>query len=549
MNNNEKYIAEISLNSSAGVGVMLTRTREPFRCIESLREYAFSKELPFLVWNVRDGWLKQTHTDNPDSPSKPDGQVDPYKALKRILDVDGGGSQKMDKGICVMHAVHHWIGKHPGILECLRHYVRDLSAFSSLRLIMVVPESETVPEELQHDIPVVDYLLPDKEEVSKIYDYVIESSTPEGQEVPEMYSKKQKDKIISSASGMTQMEVEVAVSKAIVENKPTKDSGKAWHDIDFESFNSTVLKAKTEIVKQSEVLELLEPLPMSEVGGLENYKEWIKLVADCLTPEAAEAGVDKAKGAVVVGPPGTGKTMLGKTTGTVLNRPLVRVDISKCFAGIVGQSEGKARSAIKQLEAMAPVVALIDEVDKALGGAHKGGGDSGVSQRVLGIFLTAMQESKADIFWILTANRVGNLPSEMLRKGRMDEVFAVLPPNRTEREAVFKIHLKKRKVDPSKVLGLDAAVDASKGYVSAEIEAAVKEAKKVSFQTGKPITGDSLCYQLKIMKPISEAFPEDFAAMEQWAKNNARNASLLEEEEQKPASQATASRIRKRSVL
>jgi len=548
MNNNEKYIAEISLNSSAGVGVILTRTREPFRCIESLREYAFSKELPFGIWNVRDGWIFHRHTDNPEVPLRGDGQVDPYKALKRILDVDGGGSAKMMNGVCVMHAVHHWVGKHPGIIECLRHYVRDLSSMPSLRLIMVVPESETVPDELQHDIPVVDYLLPDKDEVKRIYDYIIESSTPENQEVPELYTKRQRDEIISSASGMTQMEVEVALSKAIVENKPAKDSGRNWHDIPFESFNTTILKSKTEIVKQSEVLELMEPIPISEVGGLENYKDWIKLVADCLTPEAVEAGVDKAKGAVVVGPPGTGKTMLGKTTGTVLNRPLVRVDISKCFAGIVGQSEGKARSAIKQLEAMAPVVALIDEVDKALGGAHKGGGDSGVSQRVLGIFLTAMQESKADIFWILTANRVGNLPSEMLRKGRMDEVFAVLPPNRTEREAVFRIHLKKRKVNPDKVIGLNAAVDASRGYVSAEIEAAVKEAKKISYQTGKPITGDTLCHQLRIMKPISEAFPEDFAAMEQWAKNNARNASLTEEEEVKPQS-ASASRIRKRSVL
>lgn len=822
MNNNQKYISEVSLNSASGVGVMLTRTTEPFRCIHALRDYAFSKELPFYSWNVRDGWTATRANDNPDVKPKSDGQVDPYKALKRIMDVDGGGANAFDKGVCVMSGLHHWMGKHPAILECLRHYVADMSSLTNLRLILVVPESETVPEELQHDIPVVDFLLPDRDEVGSIYNYIIESSTPDNQEVPEMYNKRQVEKIVSSASGMTQMEIEVALSKAIVENKPSKDSNEPWHSIPFESFNSSILKSKTEIVKQSEVLELMEPIEMSQVGGLENYKEWINTVSNCLTPEAIEAGVDKAKGVVVVGPPGclgsgtelnyrrgsrnsgrkislrnlylkfngercssrgwdskvptylqsfdpetgmvryneiegvtesgvkhtlvlvtefgrrliltpnhpvltlgrgyvecsnlqigekiivrgsmkpskhevrygrkkrvvveglkfyssgwvktvkdgdkeysykrqhrarlviearmngmsydsyiralkedpyainlavignefvvhhidenpmnddvsnlvvmlkrdhdkehtdesnfkieytktdtvrsvkpygpvmtydiqmraplnnfltsdglivhnTGKTLLGKTTGTVLNRPLARVDISKCFAGIVGQSEGKARAAIKQLEAMAPVVALIDEVDKALGGAHKGGGDSGVSQRVLGIFLTAMQESKADIFWILTANRVGNLPSEMLRKGRMDEVFAVLPPNRAEREAVFKIHLKKRKVDPSKVSGLAAAIDASKGYVSAEIEAAVKEAKKVSFQSGKQITGDDLCHQLSIMKPISEAFPEDFAAMEQWAKNNARNASLSEDEEAivKPVVQRTRKR-------
>ena len=114
------------------------------------------------------------------------------------------------------------------------------------------------------------------------------------------------------------------------------------------------------MVKQSEVLELLPPVPMSEIGGLEVYKQWIETAPSCMTQEAVEAGVDKAKGIVAVGPPGTGKTLLGKATGIVLHRPLARVDISRCFAGIVGSSEQKARGAIKQLQAMAPIVALVD---------------------------------------------------------------------------------------------------------------------------------------------------------------------------------------------
>ena len=818
MDNHTKYQKAITLNSLAGVGVVFTRTREPFRCIQALREYAFSNGLPFGVWNVRDGWrLSSIHKIDPSM----DGITDPYKALKRILDLDNKGTNSWDRGIFVMHAVHHWLGKHPAITECLRHYVRDFSETQSLRLILVCPEGESLPVDLQHDIPVVDYDLPTKAELRKVYDFVLESSTPQNEEIPKMYSSKQVDMLLSSASGMTEMEAEMAFSKAIVENKPSKGD---WYEIDFSDFNATILKAKTEIVKQSEVLELLTPVPLKEVGGLENYKEWIKTVAHCLSPEAIEAGVDKAKGAVVVGPPGclskntqlsylrgkrnsgrrisllelykkfngittrtrkwdlskptklqsfdmetgkvvyneiekvidsgiklvvtlrtqsgktldltanhpiltanrgyvecsklergeeiivvgsmlpskhpvrygrkprvvieglkyyssgwektviqgdksykyrrqhrarlvvearmnsmdydayiialknnpesvhmktipnefivhhidenpmnddisnlcvmlkkehdsghndeskfnveytvldkvdrvistgktvktfdiqmkaplnnfavanglithnTGKTLLGKTTSTVLSRPLVRVDISKCFAGIVGQSEAKARSAIKQLEAMSPVVALIDEVDKALGGAHKGSGDAGVSQRVLGIFLTAMQESKADIFWILTANRVNNLPSEMLRKGRTDEVFAVLPPNRTEREAVFRIHLKKRKVDPDSVEGLDVAIEFSRGYVPAEIEAAVKEAKKVSFSEGRELTGEDLYTQIKMMKPISEAFPTDFEEMEHWARNNARNASISDEEQ---GSKCNAVKSRKRSI-
>lgn len=541
MRNHDKYQQEIALNSSAGVGVIFTRTREPFRCIEALKELAASQLLPFGVWNVRDGWKKLP--PNPTGKEKPDGMVDPYKALKLIMDVDGGGTARWEEGYYVMHAVHHWMGKHPGMIECLRHYVRDFSESSKLRLILVCPEGESLPEELIHDIPVVDYLLPDNAEVMDIYNDVLESVN-ENAEDTLVHNKRQLSTIVSSSSGMTQMEIEVALSKAIVENKP-KD-GALWKDVEFSKFNSTILKAKTEVVKQSEVLELMPSVPLREVGGLENYKEWIKTIAACITPEAIAEGVDKAKGVAVLGPGGTGKTLLGKVTGAVLGRPLVRVDVSKCFAGIVGQSEGKARSAIKQLEAMSPVVALIDEVDKALGGAHKGGGDSGVSQRILGIFLTAMQESKADIFWILTANRVNNLPSEMLRKGRMDEVFAVLPPNKKERKAIFEIHLRKRLIDPESVQGLDIAVELSKGYVSAEIEAAVKEAKKVSFQTGKEVSGHDLCKQLQMMKPLSEAFPEDFAEMQQWASNNARNASLTEEDEVEE--EVVRPKVRRRSI-
>ena len=543
MNNHETYKQQIALTSASGAGVIFTRTREPYRCIEALREWAASKALHLGVWNVKDGWMIDKH-DGADIVA--DGTVDSYKALRRLSTSD---STALGSGIYVMHAIHHWMGKHPGITECLRQYVRDFSQNKNIRLILVCPESEVLTDELSHDIPVVDYLLPDKEELREVLEYIIESSTPEGEEVPPMYSKSQRESLLSSVSGMTQVEAELAFSRAIVENKPDKESGKGWHDISFNKFNSTILRLKTDIVKQSEVLELLPSIKLSDVGGLENYKEWIQVVAACSSNEAIEAGVDKAKGVAVFGPSGTGKTSLGKATSTILRRPLVRVDISKCFAGIVGQSEGKARSAIKQLEAMSPVVALIDEVDKALGGAHKGGGDSGVSQRVLGIFLTAMQESKADIFWILTANRVRNLPSEMLRKGRLDEVFAVLPPNRVEREAVFKIHLRKRNVDADQIKDLDKAVALSKGYVSAEIESAVKEAKKLSFINQTPITGESLCVQLKAMKPISEAFPEDFQEMENWAKNNARNAShQLEDELETPVKQSPVKLVRKRDL-
>jgi len=177
-------------------------------------------------------------------------------------------------------------------------------------------------------------------------------------------------------------------------------------------------------------------------------------------------------------------------------------------------------------------VVLIDEIDKGLGGAHKGGGDSGVSKRVLGAILTAMQESSAPIFWIASANRTDGLPPELLRKGRFDEVFAVMVPNRVEREAILRIHLAKRgQAIPD---DLDLAISASKGYVGAEIEAGVKEAVKEAFVKGIEVSGSLVGEQLSCMKPLREAFPEDFAAMEEWALNNARAASVPVEDDETP---------------
>lgn len=535
--NSEKYQNEFGVLSASGVGVIATRTREPFRTIEALRDWAFAKDLPFGCWNVRDGWVKQGPTDDPEQVPPKDGTIDPYMAMQMILDVPGSGRSRWEEGVFVMHATHHWLEKHPGLIECIRHYVRDLPEIRNLRLVMIFPETFTMPDDLKHDVPTLDYSLPDAEERSEILSYIIESSVPEDEDTPEPFDGRELETLVASSGGMTQMEAETAFSKAIILQKPV------WPKPEFDTFNRVVLEAKTEIVKHSDVLEMMDAVPMDQVGGLEVYKEWIEVCARCFGPEARAFGVDAPKGAVCIGPPGTGKSLVGKATGAALNMPVVRFDASRIFAGIVGESEGRARGAIKMIEAMSPCVAFVDEIDKGLGGAHKGGGDSGVSQRVLGIILTAMQESKAQIFWMASANRTDGLPPELLRKGRFDEVFAILTPNRVEREAILSIHLAKRNQETPN--DIEVAIVASKGFVGAEIEAAVKEAVKKAFVTDGEVSGDSIAEELHHMRPLKDAFPEDFAAMEKWAELNARLSSLPVEEKETVAPVRKRKRTRK----
>lgn len=209
----------------------------------------------------------------------------------------------------------------------------------------------------------------------------------------------------------------------------------------------------------------------------------------------------------------------------MLGLPAIRFDVGRVFNSLVGSSEARVRAALKMVEAMAPCVLMIDEVDKAFQ-ANSGGGDSGVSQRVLGAILTWMQECQEAVFMIVTANRVNNLPSEFLRRGRLDEVFSVSVPGEEEREEIFKIHLRARRQNPDAV-DLAQAVERSSGYVPAELEAAVKDAVTVAFATQQPVTGELIAEQLGNMKPLSEAFAEDFQRMQTWAEQNARPANRL----------------------
>lgn len=550
MNTSDQYKTELSVLSRSGCGVMFTRTREPYRAMDAIKELAFAEAIPFGQWDAVNGWRISRPSDAPGAKPHAQKTLDPLAAMKWLMNVDGGWEPEgwQAPGFFVMHAIHPWLEKAPAMVELLRQYVRVFPTMSKkMRMVVIVPEHVNLPDELTHDIPTVDFDLPSIEEMSDLLQYIVGSSVPEGHAVPELYTRGERETISAAAGGLTQMEAELAFSRAIVENKSPEDS---IDSIPFDKFNGTVLDAKTEVVKQSEVLELMEPVDMSEVGGLDQLKEWIDNAACAFSEDAREFGVDAPAGIAAVGPPGTGKTLIGKAIASRLGQPLVKFDVSKCFGSLVGQSESRVRSALKQLEAMGRVTVLFDEIDKSLGGSHQGGGDSGVSKRVLGAILTFMQETKAPIFPIYTANRTDSLPPELLRKGRLDEVFAVMPPNKEEREAILRIHLRKRKQNVRKIKDIDVAVRASKGYVSAELEAAVKEAVKVAFVRKVEVTGKLIAEMLGEMRPLAEAFPEDFARMSEWAKNNARLASSSSEEEEVKAvpSMQEASAPRRRRI-
>jgi SpoVK/Ycf46/Vps4 family AAA+-type ATPase len=530
----QSYLDAYEILSASAVGVILTRTREPHRAEAALREWAFGRSpaRTFKNWNCIRGW-REIKPDVRSPAAVPDKSVDIYLALQKIADVQNNGASPWMEGVFVMHYPQWVLPKHGGVQQLLKEYSRDFTE-TKQRLVLIAPEGFTLPLELQNDILVLDFALPLKDELREVYDNVIDAALEtSGQKAP--YAEEEISMLLSSGAGMTEQEFETALSQSIITNKAQ------WPKVPIGALDAVVRRCKTDVVKRSEILELMPSVDMAEVGGLDLAKKWITKRQKCFSQEARDFGVDVPKGIAAIGPPGTGKSLLAKAISGLLSLPLIKFDVAKVFDKYVGGSESKAESALNQIEAMAPCVCLIDEIDKGGLDPKQGGGDSGTSMRVLGKILTRMQETKSPIFWVFTANRAHGLDPALLRKGRLDEVFAVLPPNKDERMQVLHIHLRKRKQNPAKVPDLDIAVEVSEGFVSAEIEAAVSEAILESFCDEVPVTGKLIAKQFGNMKPISIAFKEDFDYMKTWAEQNARMASS-------PDKQAGAVRVRRRSL-
>lgn len=530
MTSQEKYIQKLDDMFASAVSVVFTPSREPRRTVEAVKAMGARDNVPVFVWNDVYGWKVFTGQDRtvgvPVDADSPVGNF--YQALRRILGFKIGENTSnapsrfdYEKGAAyiVMEGTSPHLGLLPMTTTLLKDYAYSFPE-TLMSLVLITSESYTIPEELAHDILVVDFDLPTKTDLRHAWESTVANQyESKNLPIPETYIPGDSvDALVNAASGMTILEAETAYSRAFTLND------RLFPDIPVENLLAQVHRSKEDIVKKSQTLEMVNPIPVDSIGGLELLKDWFITRSVCFSEEARKAKVDAPKGVALIGPPGTGKSVCSKAVASILNLPLVRVDLGRLFGSLVGQTEARTRTMLKELEAMAPCIVWVDEVDKA-GLSSGANGDSGVSSRLLGSLLTHMSENESGLFWIFTANRTENLPSEFLRKGRLDEVFSVLPPTWAERRQIFDIHLGKRGINIDDIAGFDQVLAESRGFVSAEIEAACKEAKVLSFYRNVPVTSSLLRSTLKGIIPISEAYKDQFDAMTEWAQNNARPSS------------------------
>jgi SpoVK/Ycf46/Vps4 family AAA+-type ATPase len=288
-----------------------------------------------------------------------------------------------------------------------------------------------------------------------------------------------------------------------------------------------VFAEKQQIIRKSGLLEYCATSEgFASVGGLAVLKEWLSKRALAFSNEARAFGLPAPKGILMLGVQGCGKSLCAKAVSTQWQLPLLRFDMGRMFGSLVGSSEENVRRAIAVAESVAPAILWVDEIDKAFAGSQGSGStDGGTTARVFGTFLTWLSEKSAPVFVVATANDISQLPPELLRKGRLDEIFFVDLPSRDERTEVFRIHINKRGRDAAG-FDLEALADGSRDFSGAEIEEAINSALYDAFYAQGELTTGLVLTALGQTVPLAKTMDEQINRLRTWAEGRARNASV-----------------------
>ncbi|MDR1945989.1 MAG: AAA family ATPase [Desulfovibrio sp.] len=364
-----------------------------------------------------------------------------------------------------------------------------------------------VPEELEDVITFVDLELPNREEIKTVFQSVIDRYREFFTTQPDAALLQQ---AAENALGLTELKAENAISLSIVSSEKI--------DIPL------IRKEKQLAVKKSGVLEyLMHNETIDTLGGFDVLKEHVSKRRKYFSNQsvAIKFGLRPPKGIMLVGLAGVGKTLAAKAVSAELDLPLYKFDVGTVFKGVVGGSEEAIRGALKLAETVAPCVLLIDEMEKLMDGLESSGkSDSGTTSRVIGTFISWMQETNSPIYKVATCNTIRNLDAALFRRGRWDAVFAVDLPTFEERKAIFAIHLNKRKRNVDK-FDFDELASCTEGFVGAEIESVVEEAMYQAFDADRDIISEDLIKVAHGIIPISMTDKENIERFREWMKYRA----------------------------
>jgi hypothetical protein len=392
------------------------------------------------------------------------------------------------------------VDRDPG----LNRHLRDLLAQGPERnrCCVLLGAAFPLPATIEKLVSVVDYELPDDVARRAIADGIV--ATNAGKLNPSDVT----DAVIRSLGGLTTTEAENALALSYVETKKLDPK--------------VIYREKVGSVRRSGLLEIVDPDPrgLDAIGGFAALKTWNQKRVRAFGDDAAAFGLPAPKGVLIAGVPGTGKSLAAKAIGSALGLPTLRLDVGSLFGSLVGESEQRARSALALAEAISPCVLWLDEIDKGLSGSD-GSGDSGTTKRVIGTILSWLQERKASVFMVATANDVGSLPPELYRMGRWDAIWAVDLPMVEERAEIVQVLTAKYGRKMSGKVCTTIAVQMT-NFTGAEIEAAIVEGLYAAFDARRELTEADVINAAAEIVPLATMAKEKIDAVRKWSQQNAR---------------------------
>ncbi|HTR49792.1 MAG TPA: AAA family ATPase [Kofleriaceae bacterium] len=488
--------AEIEDLIRARYSLVWITSPEEERVEDSLKRLCVEREMRLEVWSITEGFKTIANGQGTRDVK------DPMKAIDHVIRAEG-------RALFVLRDFHPFL-KEPAVVRRLRDAAHELRK-TKKTLAILAPVTKVAPELEKSISAIIDWDLPNRQEIEAAAKKVLPSLPAATQQVIES-DPTFMERVVEAALGLTLVEAENVFAKSAVRT----------HTFDLE----TILEEKKQIIRKSGLLEYYEHREeFSDVGGMEVLKDWLVKRRNAFGTRARDFGLPLPKGMLLIGVPGTGKSLTAKAVGALWQMPLLRLDVGKIFAGLVGSSEENVRSVIKTAEAIAPAILWIDELEKGFSGTQSSGQtDGGTTSRVFGTFITWLQEKTTPVFVIATANNVHQLPPELLRKGRFDEIFFCDLPDREDRRQILDIHLRKKNRDPGQ-FDMDKLIDATVDFSGAELEQAVIAALYDAFDTGNDLTTDGLVKTVGEIVPLAITMREMIESMREWARTRARMAS------------------------
>lgn len=495
----QRVNADISALLRARNTCLWITTREEMRVERALLVACGDARMAVYYWDCAAGVTTSVGAQVSD-------QRDPAAALAWFSSLPG-------RAVLVMRDLHKWFD--PVTLRTVRNMARALqtSGTNEARALVVLTPSSDVPPEIAGCTTVIEYPLPDRQEIAALLDDVL-NALPDGIRSAAAPNGT-RDAAIDAAVGLTAEEATNCYAKSLVTSRKIDPK--------------VVASEKRRVIARERVLTWYEPdnRGLDAIGGLDVLKQWLIARRRAFSPAARAFGLQAPKGAMLVGVPGCGKSLTAKAVAAAWGMPLLRLDMGALRSKFVGDSEANIRKALSVAEAVSPCVLWLDEIEKALAGATGAQGDGGVSADALGAVLSWMQEREGSVFVVATANDVRALPPELLRKGRFDELFFVDLPTMAERVEIVQASVRAAGRDPTTIDCVHVA-RACAQFTGSEIAALVPDALFVAFGEQRELATTDLIAAAATVVPLAKTANDKITQLREWANGRARLASLPE---------------------